>query len=76
MINAKVIIVDEPTRGVDVSTKAEVYKFLRELANSGKAIIMISSELPEILGLSDTILVVYKGQIVAKLDGKLLLKKK
>lgn len=65
-IEPKVIILDEPTRGVDVAAKAEIYNIINMLAAKGKAIIMISSELPEVLGMSDRILVMHEGQI--KLD--------
>ncbi|MCW2308522.1 sugar ABC transporter ATP-binding protein [Rhodobium gokarnense] len=64
----KVLIVDEPTRGVDVGAKAQIHKKLRELANSGCSIILISSELPEVLGMSDRILVFRSGTVVADLD--------
>lgn len=63
----KIIILDEPTRGIDVGAKAEIYHLMRELANNGAAIIMVSSELPEILGMSDRILVMREGSIVAEL---------
>ena len=63
----KVIILDEPTRGVDVGAKFEIYKLINNLKNEGKAIIMISSELPEILGMSDRILVLSKGRQTALL---------
>ncbi|WP_353717468.1 sugar ABC transporter ATP-binding protein [Dyadobacter sp. 676] len=62
------IILDEPTRGVDVGAKFEIYKLIRSLADRGMAIIMISSELPEILGLSDRILVLSKGKQTALLS--------
>ena len=61
----KVLIVDEPTRGIDVGAKYEIYQLLRHLAEEGMAIILISSELPEILGLSDKIITMYRGQISA-----------
>jgi ABC-type sugar transport system ATPase subunit len=61
--NAEVIIFDEPTRGIDVGAKYEIYLLLNELAVQGKAIIMISSELPEILGMSDRIVVMREGQV-------------
>ena len=61
--NAEVIIFDEPTRGIDVGAKYEIYLLLNELATQGKAIIMISSELPEILGMSDRIVVMREGQV-------------
>jgi rhamnose transport system ATP-binding protein len=61
-----VLIVDEPTRGIDVGTKAEVHHLLVELARSGVAILMISSELPEVLGVADRILVMREGRLVAE----------
>ena len=63
----EVIIMDEPTRGVDVGAKLEIYQLIRQLNKDGIAILMISSELPEILGLSDRILVMREGKIVAEL---------
>jgi ABC-type sugar transport system ATPase subunit len=65
----EVIVFDEPTRGIDVGAKAEFYRIMRELANSGAAILMISSELPEIMGMADRILVMHEGSLVAELDG-------
>ncbi|HML22262.1 MAG TPA: sugar ABC transporter ATP-binding protein [Aggregatilinea sp.] len=62
-VKPKVLILDEPTRGIDVGAKAEIYGLLDELANQGIAIILISSELPEILGLSDRIYVMQNGRI-------------
>lgn len=64
----KVFIFDEPTRGVDVGAKVEIYKVINELANQGAGIIMISSDLPELLGISDRILVMKEGKIVRELD--------
>ena len=58
-----ILILDEPTRGIDVGTKAEIHKLMCKLAQDGKAIIMISSELPEILGMSDRILVMHEGRV-------------
>jgi rhamnose transport system ATP-binding protein len=63
-----VLIVDEPTRGIDVGTKAEVHRLLSELAGSGVAVLMISSELPEVLGMADRVLVMHEGRLVAELD--------
>ncbi|MFI6988595.1 sugar ABC transporter ATP-binding protein [Nonomuraea wenchangensis] len=63
-----VLIVDEPTRGIDVGTKAEVHRLLSELAASGVAVLMISSELPEVLGMADRVLVMHEGRLVAELD--------
>jgi rhamnose transport system ATP-binding protein len=63
----KLLIVDEPTRGIDVGTKAEVHRLLSELAGTGVALLMISSELPEVLGMADRVLVVREGRITAEL---------
>jgi ABC-type sugar transport system ATPase subunit len=59
--HADVIVVDEPTRGIDVGAKYEIYLLMRELAAQGKAVVMISSELPEVLGMSDRIVVMHRG---------------
>ncbi len=67
-VKPKVLILDEPTRGIDVGAKAEIYQLLDELANQGIAIILISSELPEILGLSDRIYVMQNGRIRGELS--------
>ncbi|MEV0612503.1 sugar ABC transporter ATP-binding protein [Nonomuraea sp. NPDC050404] len=61
----RVLIVDEPTRGIDVGTKAEVHRLLSELAGQGVAVLMISSELPEVLGMADRVLVMHEGRLVA-----------
>ncbi|MEA3089937.1 MAG: rhamnose transport system ATP-binding protein, partial [Caballeronia sp.] len=61
----KVLIIDEPTRGIDVGAKAEVYRTLAELVREGMAVLMISSELPEVLGMADRILVMHEGRISA-----------
>lgn len=63
----KLLIVDEPTRGIDVGTKAEVHRLLSELAGTGLALLMISSELPEVLGMADRVLVVREGRITVDL---------
>jgi len=60
---SRVLIFDEPTRGIDVGAKVEIYRLMDQLANKGVAIIMISSELPEIMGMSDNILVMWRGQV-------------
>src|SRR5579883_1325892 len=64
------LLFDEPTRGIDVGAKAEIYKLLRSLADQGKAIVMISSELPEILRMSDRIVVMCEGRITGELAAK------
>jgi len=66
----KVLILDEPTQGVDVGAKAEIHKLIRRLATEGLAVLMISSDLPEILGMSDRIAVMRGGTVVAELPGK------
>ena len=64
----KVLIADEPTRGIDVGAKVEIYSWLRKLASDGVAIIMVSCELPEILGITDRIMVMYSGKVKAILE--------
>jgi ribose transport system ATP-binding protein len=66
-IGPKVLILDEPTRGVDVGAKREIYQLMNELTDRGVAIIMVSSELPEVIGMSDRILVVHEGKISGEL---------
>jgi inositol transport system ATP-binding protein len=62
------LILDEPTRGIDVATKSEIYKLMSNLAKEGKAIILISSEMPEILAMSDRIMVMHEGRKVGEID--------
>ncbi len=64
----QILILDEPTRGIDVGAKAEIYTIMRQLADEGIGVLFISSELPEILGLSDRILVMRRGRIAAEFD--------
>ena len=68
MTHPRVLILDEPTRGIDVGAKVEIYNIMNQLADQGVSIIMISSELPEILGMSDRILVMHEGSIVKEFD--------
>jgi len=68
MTKPKVLILDEPTRGIDVGAKVEIYNIINDLVEQGVCIILISSELPEILGISDRVLVMCEGQLVADLD--------
>ena len=68
MIRPKILILDEPTQGIDVGAKAEIYRLMRELANEGMAILMISSETTEVLGMSDRIAVMSGGKIAGILD--------
>ncbi len=62
----EVLILDEPTKGIDVATKAAVHKFVSDLASQGLAVVMVSSELPEILGMSDRIIVMHEGEMTAE----------
>jgi rhamnose transport system ATP-binding protein len=64
----KVLIIDEPTRGIDVGTKSEVHRLLSELAGQGMAVLMISSELPEVLGMADRVLVMREGRLTGELS--------
>jgi ribose transport system ATP-binding protein len=66
-IGSKVLILDEPTRGVDVGAKREIYQLMNELADRGVAIIMVSSDLPEILGVSDRVIVIHEGHVAGEL---------
>lgn len=68
MSQPEILILDEPTRGIDVGAKAEIYKLIEMLANMGKCIIMVSSELPEVMGMSDRIVVMHEGSITGILD--------
>jgi len=65
-----ILILDEPTRGIDVGAKSEIHRLMSKLAQEGKAIIMISSELPEILGMSDRVLVMHEGRVGGIFDRK------
>lgn len=67
-IGAKVLLLDEPTRGIDVGSKSEIYQLMAQLAEEGVGLIMVSSELPEILGMSDRILVMHDGKMVKELE--------
>ena len=68
LTNANLILLNDPTRGIDVGTKAEVHRILDELAAGGVAVLMISSELPEVLGVADRILVLHEGRLAAEFD--------
>ncbi|MDQ2693780.1 MAG: sugar ABC transporter ATP-binding protein [Pseudomonadota bacterium] len=68
-IHPKVLILDEPTKGVDIGAKAEIYRIVNELAAKGVAVLVISSELPEVIGMSDRILVMREGNIVGEVGG-------
>jgi rhamnose transport system ATP-binding protein len=65
--NPRVLILDEPTRGVDIGAKVEVHRIISDLAASGLGIVLISSELPEVLAMSDRILVLHEGRVAAEI---------
>jgi methyl-galactoside transport system ATP-binding protein len=68
LTNPEVLLLDEPTRGIDVGAKAEIYQLIINLAAEGKGIIMVSSEMPELLGISDRIVVMSGGRCAGILD--------
>jgi ribose transport system ATP-binding protein len=68
--NSQVFLLDEPTRGVDVAARSEIYREINELAEAGAAVVMVSSDLPELLGMADRILVMRRGRIVAELNAE------
>lgn len=70
MTDPSVVIIDEPTRGIDIGNKGQIYEFIDTMVRSGKACIVISSELPELVGLSDRVLVMREGRVVAELGGE------
>ncbi len=65
----EVVIIDEPTRGIDIGTKSQIYAFIDRLAREGRSVIVISSDMPEVLGLSDRVLVMRQGRVAGILDG-------
>ena len=70
LTDPEILIMDEPTRGIDAGAKYEIYSLIEKMAKNGKAIIMISSEMPELLGMSDRIAVMCEGRLSGILDGK------
>ena len=68
--NSKVVLFDEPTRGVDIGAKVEIYNIINELVKEGVGVIMISSEMPEVLGMADRIIVMCEGKVTGELDAK------
>ena len=66
----KILMLDEPTRGIDVGAKYEIYKLINDLANEGMGIIMVSSEMPELLGVTDRILVMSNGRVAGIVESK------
>jgi ribose transport system ATP-binding protein len=69
-IGPRILILDEPTRGVDVGAKSEIYRIMSQMARKGVAILMISSELPEVVGMSDRVYVMHEGSIAGELEGE------
>jgi ribose transport system ATP-binding protein len=70
-VKPKIVVMDEPTRGIDVGAKVEIHKLLRELAQSGIGVIVISSELPELIGLCDRVVVIREGRVAGELEGEM-----
>ena len=70
LIGRDVIILDEPTRGIDVGAKREIYELINDLARAGKAVIVISSDMEEVLGISDRIAVMHEGRIAGMVEKK------
>ena len=70
MSHSEVIILDEPTRGIDVGAKREIYELINDLARAGKAVIVISSDMEEVLGISDRIAVMHEGRIAGMVEKK------
>ncbi|QEU06950.1 sugar ABC transporter ATP-binding protein [Paracoccus yeei] len=68
----RIVIIDEPTRGIDVGTKRQIYAFIRRLAEEGRSVIVISSEMPEVIGLSDRVLVMREGRVAGIVEGDAL----
>ena len=68
LLEPDILILDEPTRGIDVGAKSEIHKLMGKLVEQGKAVIMISSELPEIIGMSDRVIVLHEGEYTGTLD--------
>jgi len=70
MLHPDIVIIDEPTRGIDIGTKEQIYKFIAALAEEGKSVIVISSEMPELIGICDRIVVMRAGRIVGEVTGE------
>ena len=68
--NARILIMDEPTRGIDIGAKTEIYKLITQMAQQNRSVIMVSSELPEIIGMSDRVLVLCAGRLTGELTGE------
>ena len=70
MTNPEVLLLDEPTRGIDVGAKYEIYQLILDLANQGKTVLVVSSEMPELLGICDRILVMSGGRLAGEVDAR------
>jgi ribose transport system ATP-binding protein len=70
MLEPEIVVIDEPTRGIDIGTKEQIYKFVAGLAEAGKSVIVISSEMPELIGICDRIVVMRAGRIVGEVTGE------
>ena len=70
LIDPNILILDEPTRGIDVGAKYEIYSLMEKMASEGKTIIMISSEMPELIGMADRIMVMCDGRVTGFVDGE------
>jgi ribose transport system ATP-binding protein len=70
MLEPEIVVIDEPTRGIDIGTKEQIYKFIAKLAEEGKSVIVISSEMPELIGICDRIVVMRAGRIVGEVTGE------
>jgi ribose transport system ATP-binding protein len=70
LAHTKVLILDEPTRGIDVGAKVEIYQLINELTAAGAAVLMISSDLPEVLGMSDRVVVMAQGRVAGELTAE------
>ncbi|MBD8554115.1 sugar ABC transporter ATP-binding protein [Rhizobium sp. CFBP 8762] len=70
LLQPDIVVIDEPTRGIDIGTKEQIYRFIAELAHSGKSVIVISSEMPELIGICDRIIVMRNGEIAGEVAGE------
>ena len=69
LTNPDILFLDEPTRGVDVGAKAEIYELMNEMVKKGMAVVMVSSDLPEVIGMSDRVLVLHEGKLAGEFKG-------
>mgnify|MGYP002518871572 FL=1 len=70
LTHPKILLLDEPTRGIDVGAKYEIYQLILDLANKGKTVLMVSSEMPELLGVCDRIVVMSGGRVAGEVDAR------